>query len=180
MRCCSRSRTILWTKNDIFQCFNKRGTRKKFSGYALTNNPIDLTGSATIEDFMRDIRICDKTEGVNTIALSIVFQDTPLGDEFAEKLVLNRLEKPLLVFAPGGEYTRKKCRILNSNGTPTFQSTEGLVLSKVICCYVIVLYLEDIVIPNSYKILIMNPVHDRGDNQFTSCSSMGYHTDLIS
>jgi len=112
-----------------FSAPTKEVLERSLPGYAVINNPIDLTGSATSEDFMQAIKICDKTDEINVIALFIVFQDTPLEDEFAENLVLNKPEKPLVVFAAGGEYTRKKCRILNSNGIPTFQNAEGLVLS---------------------------------------------------
>ena len=102
---------------------------KSLPEYVIINNPIDLTGSATSDDFMAAIKVCDEAAEVDIIALFVVFQDTPLDDEFVEKLVSNKPKKPVLIFGAGGEYTRKKSRILNSNGIPTFQSVESLVTS---------------------------------------------------
>jgi acyl-CoA synthetase (NDP forming) len=112
-----------------FSASTKEELSRSLPEYAVLNNPIDLTGSATTEDFMKSIKVCDEAAEVDVIALFVVFQDMPLGDEFAEKLVLNKPKKPLLIFAAGGEYTKNKYKILNSNGLPTYQNVEGLITS---------------------------------------------------
>jgi acyl-CoA synthetase (NDP forming) len=112
-----------------FSASTNENLSKSLPEYAIINNPIDLTGSATSDDFMSATKVCDEAAEVDIIALFVVFQDTPLEDEFVEKLVSNKPKKPILIFGAGGEYTKKKSRILNSNGIPTFQSVESLVSS---------------------------------------------------
>lgn len=103
--------------------------RSSLPRYAIINNPLDLTGSATTDDFITSIKVLDSSPDLDLIVLFVVFQDTPLGDDFAERLVRTKRKKPMLVFAAGGRYTRNKCHFLVSNGIPCFQSVENLVSS---------------------------------------------------
>ncbi|MEM3404599.1 MAG: CoA-binding protein [Nitrososphaeria archaeon] len=103
--------------------------RRVLPKYVVINNPLDLTGSATTNDFITSIKIINSSQDSDLIVLFVVFQDTPLGDDFAERLVTTEREKPIFVFAAGGKYTRDKCRLLNSSGIPCFQSVENLICS---------------------------------------------------
>ena len=97
--------------------------------YAIVSNPIDLTGSATSKDFINAVKVCDDSQEVEIIVLSIVFQDVPLEDDFVKQLSLIKLKKPIFVFASGGQYTREKFRLLHESNIPAFQNIKNLVSS---------------------------------------------------
>ncbi len=96
--------------------------RESLPPYALVGDfVIDLTGSASTSDYMNALNILAKAEEVGLLGVFVVFQDSPLEDEFAE--VLSRFDtssKPLLVFAAGGSYTRDKRALLERAGIPTY------------------------------------------------------------
>ncbi len=82
---------------------------------------IDLTGSANTSDYLNALEVLAKSEEVGLLGVFVVFQDSPLEDDFAE--VLSRFDaagKPLLVFAAGGRYTRDKRSLLEEAGIPTY------------------------------------------------------------
>lgn len=107
----------------------KNTLREHLPSYAILNNPIDLTGSATSKDFLNAIRVCDNSEEVDIILLFIVFQDVPLEDDFVNQLAENKPKKPTFVFAAGGQYTREKFKILHRAKIPAFQNVGNLVKS---------------------------------------------------
>jgi len=94
----------------------------RLPGYALVSDPVvDLTGSATTSDYMTALSLLADDPNVGLLGVFVVFQDTPLEDEFTSELPkLDSKGKPLLVFAAGGDYTDRKRRELDSAGVPTY------------------------------------------------------------
>ena len=90
--------------------------------YALIGDfVVDLTGSATSEDYIKTLSVLAEAEEVGTLGVFIVFQDSPLEDNFPEILAkFNAKGKPIIVFAAGGRYTREKRSILERAGIPTY------------------------------------------------------------
>jgi len=107
----------------------KNTLKKQLPSYAIINNPIDLTGSATSKDFLSAIKVCENSLDVEIILLSIVLQDVPLEDDFVKQLAENKPKKPIFVFAAGGQYTREKIKILHQAKIPAFQNVRNLIAS---------------------------------------------------
>lgn len=101
---------------------------KNLPSYALIGNPVDLTGSATLRDYMTASRILLEDPNVNVLALFFVFQDTPLEDEIVfEVPKLREYGKPIVALASGGPYTAKQVRRLQEGGIPVFPTPERLI-----------------------------------------------------
>jgi len=102
--------------------------RKSLPPYALIGNPVDLTGSATLRDYLTASEILLEDPNVNVLALFFVFQDTPLEDEVVYEVPkLRRYGKPIVALASGGPYTIKQARRLQEGGIPVFPTPERLI-----------------------------------------------------
>ncbi len=100
----------------------KEELRNALPPYALVGDfVIDLTGSANTSDYLKALEVLVRAEEVGLLGVFVVFQDSPLEDDFAEVLSeFDRGGKPLLVFAAGGRYTREKRSLLERAGIPTY------------------------------------------------------------
>jgi 3-hydroxypropionyl-CoA synthetase (ADP-forming) len=96
--------------------------RGHFSFFYLVENPVDVTGSASAEDYEYVIRTLMDDDGVHIIMPFFVFQDTPLDESIVERLkaVQREKRKPIVGCAAGGPYTEKMCRALLSIGVPVY------------------------------------------------------------
>lgn len=102
--------------------------RNSLPPYALIGNPVDLTGSATVRDYVTASKILLEDPKVDVLALFFVFQDTPLEDEVVyEILKLREYGKPIVAMASGGPYTVKQARRLQGGGIPVFPTPERLI-----------------------------------------------------
>ena len=101
-------------------------TRSKLSQslppYALVGEfAIDLTGSANSDNYLKAIDVLVGSPEVGMIGVFVVFQDSPLEEDFVKRLASTEFNgKPVLVFAAGGRYTREKRRFLEAQGVPTY------------------------------------------------------------
>ncbi len=88
-------------------------------------NPIDLTGSARTQDYLEAMR---RAGDYDLVLVYVVYQDSPLEEEFTERLLEEwDGERPLLVYASGvGPYTMEKVRALHREGVPAFTTAEGI------------------------------------------------------
>ncbi len=88
-------------------------------------NPIDLTGSARTQDYLKAMK---RAKDYDLILVYVVYQDSPLEEEFTERLLDEwDGDKPLLVYASGvGPYTMEKVRELHRSGVPAFTTAEGI------------------------------------------------------
>ncbi len=100
----------------------KEMLREKLPPYALIGDfVIDLTGSANSKNYISSLEVLAKSDDVGLLGVFVVFQDSPLEEEFAD--LLSKVDtngKPLLVFAAGGRYTREKRMLLERKGIPTY------------------------------------------------------------
>ena len=97
-----------------------RAMRDHFSFFYLVENPVDVTGSASAEDYEFVIRTLLGDPRVDIIMPFFVFQDTPLDESIVERVAaLSRAaEKPIVGCAAGGPYTRRMSRALEEVGVP--------------------------------------------------------------
>ena len=98
--------------------------RKVYPSFYLVQNPVDLTGSATSQDYEVGIRALMDDPDVDIVMPWFVFQDTPLDETIVE--VLGRLneeyEKPILCGGIGGPYTQAMTEAIHARGVPVYHS----------------------------------------------------------
>lgn len=95
-----------------------------FPAFYICKNPVDVTGSATSDDYRFAMECLDKDPRVHVIMNWFVFQDTPLDEDIVSALEkMNRhSRKPILCGATGGPYTLRMSRAIEAVGVPVFSS----------------------------------------------------------
>ena len=93
-----------------------------FSFFYIVENPVDVTGSATAEDYEYVVRTLLDDDNIHIIMPFFVFQDTPLDESIVERLeAVNKMrKKPIVCCAAGGPYNDKMSRALTGIGVPVF------------------------------------------------------------
>jgi len=95
-----------------------------FPPYVVIDNPIDLTGSATPEDYEKAIEAVLDDPNVDIIMPWFVMQDTPVSEKIVS--VLGRLsslhKKPIVCGAVGGKYTHHIANLIEDVGVPVLLS----------------------------------------------------------
>ena len=96
--------------------------REVYPAYYLVQNPVDVTGSATSQDYRAGIEALIADPQVDVIMPWFVFQDTPLDEGIVEALAdLSRASsKPILCGAMGGPYTEEMSTAIEARGVPLF------------------------------------------------------------
>jgi 3-hydroxypropionyl-CoA synthetase (ADP-forming) len=91
------------------------------STYVL-GNPLDVTGSATAEDYKFAIQAFMEDPNVDIIMPWFVFQDDPLEETIVDVLeeFQKMRKKPILVGAMGGPFTRKISAEIESRNIPVY------------------------------------------------------------
>jgi 3-hydroxypropionyl-CoA synthetase (ADP-forming) len=92
--------------------------------FYLSQNPVDVTGSATSADYEVGIETLMQDPRVDIVMPWFVLQDTPLDEEIVPKLgrLSRAYDKPLLAGAIGGPYTQRIARAIEAEGVPIFHS----------------------------------------------------------
>jgi 3-hydroxypropionyl-CoA synthetase (ADP-forming) len=95
-----------------------------YPAFYIVKNPVDVTGSATSDDYDFAMECLLKDPNVHVIMNWFVFQDTPLDEAIVESLdkVNKKSEKPILCGAAGGPYTLKMSRAIEKVGVPMYES----------------------------------------------------------
>ena len=95
-----------------------------YPAFYICKNPVDVTGSATSDDYLFAMECLDKDPNVHVIMNWFVFQDTPLDEGIVEVLdKMNRkAQKPILCGATGGPYTNRMSQAIEDIGVPVFNS----------------------------------------------------------
>ena len=95
-----------------------------YPAFYICKNPVDVTGSATSEDYLFAMECLDKDPQAHVIMNWFVFQDTPLDEDIVAALdKMNRQSnKPILCGATGGPYTERMSRAIEEIGVPVFPS----------------------------------------------------------
>jgi 3-hydroxypropionyl-CoA synthetase (ADP-forming) len=102
-----------------------RKLEEVYPPFYVIQNPIDVTGSATSTDYEVGIETCMRDSQVDIVMPWFVFQDTPLGEDIAQKLgrLTRTYDKPILVGAiGGGPFTIKMSQAIEAEGVPVFHS----------------------------------------------------------
>jgi len=96
--------------------------KEVYPAYYLVQNPVDVTGSATSQDYRAGIEALIADPHVDVIMPWFVFQDTPLDEGIVEALAdLSRASsKPILCGAMGGPYTEEMSTAIEARGVPLF------------------------------------------------------------
>jgi 3-hydroxypropionyl-CoA synthetase (ADP-forming) len=98
-----------------------------YPGYYVVQNPVDVTGSATSQDYEIGIEALLDDPNIDLIMPWFVFQDTPLDEGIVDVLanLSDRRIKPILVGAMGGPYTRKMADAIETRGVPVFDGVRS-------------------------------------------------------
>ncbi|OYT37399.1 MAG: acetyl CoA synthetase [Desulfurococcales archaeon ex4484_58] len=107
--------------------------------YGSPRNPVDLTGGAVVDNYMRALKIAYESDEVDNIVL-LYCRTAILDPRDLAKAVIEVYDeyrdsgKPLLTAFVGGIDTREAIRLLNRNGIPSYPSPERAVssLAKII------------------------------------------------
>ena len=92
--------------------------------FYICKNPVDLTGSATSDDYLFAMECLVEDPNVHVIMNWFVFQDTPLDEGILPALekVKAMSDKPILCGAVGGPYTLGMSKAIEDLGIPVFKS----------------------------------------------------------
>jgi len=107
-------------------------TRKKIKklvpSYAVVKNPMDLTGDADNERFIKAIRLCLKDKSISAIAVLFLFQLPAIDHNIIKELKMIRksVNKPLFILAIGGKDTDKFIKELEQNNIICFRDPKFL------------------------------------------------------
>jgi 3-hydroxypropionyl-CoA synthetase (ADP-forming) len=98
--------------------------QQAYPPFYLVQNPIDVTGSGTSEDYEVGIEALLQDETIDIVMPWFVFQDTPLGEDIVERMgrLRRKYDKPILAGTLGGPYTARMSRAIEAQGVPVFQS----------------------------------------------------------
>jgi len=109
----------------------KNELRKVMPWYGSARNPIDLTGGALVDNYVKAVEILEESEEVDNIVLlycrTAVLDPIELAKSLAE--LKKKLSKPVVAGFVGGVEVRDAIRILNKNGIPAYPSPERAVSS---------------------------------------------------
>ncbi|HHT9124772.1 MAG TPA: acetate--CoA ligase family protein [Candidatus Brocadiia bacterium] len=108
----------------------KERLMSKFSRFYVVNNPIDLTGSATDENYMTAINTCLVESDEYDAAIVIPLMAPQCMTERVVDLVTDGARfsgKPVAICTVGGEYTMRIKRMFEERGLPVFPSPERAV-----------------------------------------------------
>jgi len=95
---------------------------ERYPPYYLAHNPVDVTGSATSQDYRIGMEALIADHNIDLIMPWFVFQDTPLDEGIVEVLsaLSHTSPKPILCGAMGGPYTRRVSQAIEAQGVPVF------------------------------------------------------------
>lgn len=98
--------------------------RQVYPPFYMVQNPLDLTGSATSEDYKVGIQALLDDPGVDIVMPWFVFQDVPLGEDVAARLSGLDLTagKPIVGGAMGGAFTRRMSAEIEGARITMFQT----------------------------------------------------------
>jgi 3-hydroxypropionyl-CoA synthetase (ADP-forming) len=97
-----------------------KSMREHFSFFYIVENPVDVTGSATGEDYEFVIRTLMDDDNVDIIMPFFVFQNNPLDESIIDRMAaLNSPgRKPIVCCATAGDYSRDMSARLQQRGIP--------------------------------------------------------------
>ncbi|MGB7295088.1 MAG: acetate--CoA ligase family protein [Candidatus Aminicenantales bacterium] len=96
--------------------------KRLYPPFYIVQNPLDITGSATSEDYRIGIQALISDSSIDLVMPWFVFQDTPLDEKIIDVLadLLKSNQKPIVCGAMGGPYTERISKAIESEGVPVF------------------------------------------------------------
>ncbi len=96
--------------------------------YAVIGEYVDLTGSATSEDYQKTFRIILEEPSIDAILSFVVFLNPPLSSDVVNVIAgVQGQGKPIVCWATGGEFSRGLIMKLEEAGVPTYPTTERVI-----------------------------------------------------
>jgi len=97
---------------------------KQYPSYYVKGNPIDVTGSGTSDDYLAGIRTLLEDPNIDIVMPWFVFVNNPLQRDLIIKMgeLAGRNQKPILIGAFGGDYSKMMMSEIESLGFPVYQS----------------------------------------------------------
>lgn len=105
----------------------KRGLESIFPPFFIAGNPVDLTGSATDGLYAEALGKTLSTDSFDIAIVVALWGPPGLTDGFAGAIAskASSIGKPVVVCAPGGDWSREKNRLFMKYGLPVFSTPEG-------------------------------------------------------
>jgi len=98
--------------------------RESFSSSISLANPVDLTGTASEEDFEKVLAAACADKNVDIIMLYIVLHVSSMTENIIEIITKYASVKPLLFCSTGASHTEYMKSLLEKRGIPTFSTVE--------------------------------------------------------
>ncbi len=97
--------------------------------YGAVHNPLDLVGDADQERYRGALEILVKDKNVDGIIVISLFQTVSLQPSVIDVIseIKNKTQKPIVVCATGGEFTKRCLADLEKRGIPTYITPERAV-----------------------------------------------------
>ncbi len=117
---------------------SKARMREAFPSYTTVKNPIDLTGDADVTRYEIALETVITDETVDAILLIFLFQVPTLGTDTVDRVaaIAHKSDKPIVVVAAGGTYTKERIKELEAAGLPCYQTPErGIRALAALCHY---------------------------------------------
>ncbi len=98
--------------------------------YAVIAEYVDLTGSATTEDYQKTFEIVLEEPSIDAILNFVVFLNPPLSPDVVNVISeVQKHGKPIICWATGGEFSEQLIAKLEEAGIPTYPTTERVIRS---------------------------------------------------
>lgn len=109
--------------------------KELFPNHVIIGNPIDLTGTATDDQYEQAVKIAVKDQNVDIIMVWFVFQCKPITNRICSFLKKYKDKKPIICGAIGGEYTHKIGNLLDKKYIPIFYTVDEWVSAAGSLCH---------------------------------------------
>jgi acetyl coenzyme A synthetase (ADP forming)-like protein len=102
--------------------------RSSLPPYAVIGRYVDLTGSATSEDYEKTFKIILEDSNIDAILNFVVFLNPPISPNVVDVILnMQKYGKPIVCWATGGDYAKKLIAKLEEGGIPTYPTSERTV-----------------------------------------------------
>jgi len=112
--------------------------KRQFPATYTVKNPIDLTGSATADDYKKAIKICLTDNTIDIVLVILLYQTPQVDTNIVDSIIkFNKLnKKPIVIISMGGNFTQKYKNILEQHNIPCFTYPHNAARAiKVLCNY---------------------------------------------
>lgn len=112
--------------------------KSKFKPHVTVNNPIDLTGNASTEDYILAIETCLKEKDIGILLIALMMQVPTVSPDIINILgeIHKKSKKPIIITSPGGTYAETHRRHLQSLNIPAYNYPDEAVKAiKALCQY---------------------------------------------